>query len=330
MQNILFAIAPMMDWTDRHCRYFHRQLTRRAQLFTEMIHAEALLRGPRERLLAFDPVEHPLALQLGGSDPQRLALAARIGEEAGYDEINLNIGCPSDRVQSGAFGACLMKTPVLVGECVAAMKGAVRIAVSVKCRLGVDDQDSGEALDALAQSVWGGGCDRLWVHARKAWLRGLSPAENRDVPPLDYARVGRLKKENPSRFIGLNGGLADPIHALQVLNQHGLDGAMLGRAAYHHPAILLGVDRLFYRDERPPAAMEETIAAMREHAARHIAGGGRLSHVTRHMTGLFGGLPGARRWRQILSMEANRPGAGADLLDTAFAFVRQEGETAAA
>lgn len=329
-RGAIFAVAPMMDWTDRHCRFFHRQLTRRAQLFTEMIHAEAILRGPRERLLAFDTAEHPVALQLGGGDPARLAQAAAIGEAFGYDEINFNVGCPSDRVQSGAFGACLMRTPALVGECVAAMKAAARLPVSVKCRLGVDEQDTGEALDALAAAVWNAGCDRLWVHARKAWLKGLSPAENRDVPPLDYARVHRLKRENRSRFIGLNGGLASPIQALQEMNQGeiALDGAMLGRAAYHHPLVLLDVDRLYYGEDTPAPEMAEVVAAMREHAARHIGQGGRLSHVTRHMTGLFSGQPGARRWRQVLSQEANRDDAKAHMLDEAFAFVRQEAAAA--
>ena len=216
----------MMDWTDRHCRFFHRQLTRRALLYTEMIIAEAVIHGDRERLLGFDAIEHPVALQLGGSEPARLAEAARIGADFGYDEINLNVGCPSDRVQSGTFGACLMKAPVLVGQCVAAMKGAVGVPVTVKCRLGVDDQDTGPALDALAQSVWAAGADALWVHARKAWLDGLNPRQNREVPPLDYESVRRLKSENPNRFIGLNGGLENLISGAGGTRQgHGGDPA---------------------------------------------------------------------------------------------------------
>ncbi|MEZ5792699.1 MAG: tRNA dihydrouridine(20/20a) synthase DusA, partial [Nitratireductor sp.] len=213
----LFSIAPMMDWTDRHCRFFHRQLTRRALLYTEMVTAEAVIHGERERLLGFDSQEHPVALQLGGSEPDRLAEAARIAADFGYDEVNLNVGCPSDRVQSGAFGACLMRVPELVGECVAAMKSAVSIPVTAKSRIGVDDQDPGPALDALADAVWKAGADALWVHARKAWLDGLSPRENRDIPPLDYGRVHQLKRENPIHFIGLNGGLQTPIQALEEL-----------------------------------------------------------------------------------------------------------------
>ncbi|TIU26117.1 MAG: tRNA dihydrouridine(20/20a) synthase DusA, partial [Mesorhizobium sp.] len=235
MQTTL-AIAPMMDWTDRHCRFFHRQLTRRALLYTEMVVAEAVIHGVRERLLGFDGVEHPVALQLGGSDPRKLAEAAVIGEAFGYDEINLNVGCPSDRVQSGTFGACLMKTPALVAECVAAMKAEVKIPVTVKCRIGVDDQDPEPALDTLADGVFAAGADALWVHARKAWLEGLSPKENRDVPPLDYPRVYRLKAGKPNEFIGINGG----IQSLEEASAHvaHVDGAMLGRAAYHTPGIL--------------------------------------------------------------------------------------------
>ncbi|BCG94561.1 tRNA dihydrouridine(20/20a) synthase DusA [Mesorhizobium sp. 131-2-1] len=313
------AIAPMMDWTDRHCRFFHRQLTRRALLYTEMVVADAVIQGARERLLGFDEAEHPVALQLGGSDPAKLAEAAAIGEAFGYDEINLNVGCPSDRVQSGTFGACLMKTPVLVAGCVAAMKARVKIPVTVKCRIGVDEQDPEPALDALADGVFAAGADALWVHARKAWLEGLSPKENRDIPPLDYGRVYRLKARKPNEFIGINGGIQSLDAALEHLGH--VDGAMLGRAAYHTPGILAGAGAMFYGDA--PAAFDYAalIDAMAAYAARHIEKGGRLGHVTRHMVGLFHGLAGARRYRQILSTDATRPGAGPDVLKTAFAAV---------
>ncbi|CAN7728346.1 tRNA dihydrouridine(20/20a) synthase DusA [Mesorhizobium sp. LjNodule214] len=313
------AIAPMMDWTDRHCRFFHRQLTRRALLYTEMVVADAIIQGARERLLGFDEAEHPVALQLGGSDPQKLAEAARIGEAFGYDEINLNVGCPSDRVQSGTFGACLMKTPVLVADCVAAMKTAVKIPVTVKCRIGVDEQDPEPALDALADGVLAAGADALWVHARKAWLEGLSPKENRDIPPLDYDRVYRLKTRKPNEFIGVNGGIQS-LEAARLHLDH-VDGVMLGRAAYHTPGILGGVDAAFYGETSGAFDFAALIDAMAVYAARHIEKGGRLGHVTRHMVGLFHGLPGARRYRQILSTDATRPGAGPDVLKMAFAAV---------
>ncbi|MDQ6438043.1 tRNA dihydrouridine(20/20a) synthase DusA [Mesorhizobium sp. LHD-90] len=316
-QNKL-AIAPMMDWTDRHCRFLHRQLSTRALLYTEMIVADAAIHGDRARLLGFDQAEHPVALQLGGSDPAKLAEAARIGEGFGYDEINLNCGCPSDRVQSGTFGACLMKTPELVAGCVAAMKQAVRIPVTVKCRIGVDEQDPEPALDTLADAVFAVGADALWVHARKAWLQGLSPRENRDIPPLDYDRVYRLKQRLPAKFIGINGG----IQTLEEAEDHlrHVDGVMLGRAAYHTPAILAGADALLggEPDQVDFAALLETMSA---YADAHIARGGRLSHVARHMVGLFHGQPGARRFRQILSTEANRPDAGSEVLRRAFAAI---------
>lgn len=322
----LIAVAPMMDWTDRHCRFFHRQLTRRALLYTEMVVADAVIHGDRGRLLGFDRVEHPVALQIGGSDPDKLAQAARIGAEAGYGEINLNVGCPSDRVQSGTFGACLMRVPDLVGACVAAMKSAVSIPVTVKCRLGVDDQDQETALDAMAGAVFEAGADALWVHARKAWLQGLSPKENRDIPPLDYERVYRLKAANPGKFIGINGGI-QTLDEIQSHLRH-VDGAMLGRAAYHTPALLAAVDRKFYGESAAPADLAEVVGVMAEYAEIHIARGGRLSHVTRHMTGLFHGRPGARRFRQILSEDATRPGAGPAILLKALDAV--SGEIAAA
>ncbi|MER8520151.1 tRNA dihydrouridine(20/20a) synthase DusA [Mesorhizobium sp. M0644] len=313
------AVAPMMDWTDRHCRFFHRQLTREALLYTEMVVADAVIHGARERLLGFDDSEHPVALQLGGADPGKLAEAARIGETFGYDEINLNIGCPSDRVQSGTFGACLMKTPVLVADCVAAMKAAVKIPVTVKCRIGVDEQDPEPALDALADGVFAAGADALWVHARKAWLEGLSPKENRDIPPLDYDRVYRLKARKQNKFIGINGGIQSLAEALTHLDH--VDGAMLGRAAYHTPGILTGIDAAFYGSTAESFDFAALIDAMADYASRHIEQGGRLGHVTRHMVGLFHGLPGARRYRQILSTEATKPGAGPEVIKTAFAEV---------
>lgn len=318
----------MMDWTDRHCRFFHRRLTSHALLYTEMVVADAVIQGARERLLGFDAAEHPVALQLGGSDPAKLAEAARIGEAFGYGEINLNVGCPSDRVQSGTFGACLMKVPDLVADCVAAMKTTVTIPVTVKCRIGVDEQDPEPALDALANGVFAAGADALWVHARKAWLEGLSPKENRDIPPLDYDRVYRLKAGKPSKFIGINGGIQSLEEARAHLGH--VDGAMLGRAAYHTPGILTGVDAAFYGAKPVAFDFAGLIDAMADYAARHIERGGRLGHVTRHMVGLFHGLPGARRYRQILSTDANRPGAGPDVLKTAFAAVEFGGGAAEA
>jgi len=315
----VLAVAPMMDWTDRHCRFLHRQFTRHALLFTEMVVADAAIHGPRDRLLGFDDVEQPVALQLGGSDPGKLAEAARIGAGFGYREINLNVGCPSDRVQSGTFGACLMKTPDLVARCVAAIKATVDIPVTVKCRIGVDEQDPEPALDALASAVWGAGADALWVHARKAWLQGLSPKENRDIPPLDYDRVYRLKQANESRFIGLNGGVQSLAEVLGHLDH--ADGVMIGRAAYHNPGLLADVDRLVYGVAGQQVDPLQLIEAMAEHAGRHMAAGGRLSHVTRHMVGLFHGQPGARRFRQILSTDATRPGAGPEVLLKAYAAI---------
>ena len=318
----------MMDWTDRHCRFFHRQLTRRALLYTEMVVADAAIRGARERLLGLDPQEQPVALQLGGSEPAKLAEAARIGADFGYREINLNVGCPSDRVQSGTFGACLMKTPALVADCVAAMKAAVSVPVTVKCRIGVDDQDPGPALDTLAGDVFAAGADALWVHARKAWLAGLSPKENREIPPLDYGRVYRLKEKHPDRFVGVNGGIRTLAEATAHLAH--VDAVMLGRAAYHTPAILAGVDPTFHGDEASPFDFAALIDAMAAYSARHIAAGGRLAHVTRHMVGLFQGLPGARRWRQILSTDAAKPGAGPQVLRDAFAAIDLEAPADAA
>jgi len=304
------AVAPMMDWTDRHCRMFHRQLTRRAILYTEMVTAEAVIHGDRERLIGFSPAEHPVALQLGGSDPAKLAAAARIAEDFGYDEINLNVGCPSDRVQSGTFGACLMRQPTLVGDCVAAMRAAVALPVTVKCRIGVDEQDPEPALDELADAVVAANADAIWVHARKAWLEGLSPKENRDVPPLDYTRVHRLKQRLPRTFVGINGGIVTADEAVAHLDH--VDGVMLGRAAYHSPAILAELDARLFGDA--PAAPRAAVEAMLPYIAGEFARGTRLSHITRHMLGLFHGAPGARAWRRILTVGAVAPGAGLEVV----------------
>ena len=313
----VMAVAPMMDWTDRHCRFFHRLITRRAVLYTEMVVADAAIHGPRERLLGFDPVEHPVALQLGGSEPEKLAEAARIGAAFGYDEINLNVGCPSDRVQSGAFGACLMREPDLVARSVAAMKRAADVPVTVKCRLGVDEQDTGPALDALADAVLAEGCDALWVHARKAWLEGLSPKENRDVPPLDYGRVQRLHGR-VDRFVGINGGLREPDAIRDQLAA--TDGVMVGRAAYQTPMILAEFDAML---GEPPRAVDwpGVVEAMADHTDRHVAEGGRANHVAKHMIGLFAGLPGSRQWRRLLSTDSVAPNANGDVLRRALGEV---------
>lgn len=313
----LFAIAPMMDWTDRHCRFFHRQLTRHALLYTEMVVADAAIHGDRERLLAYSACEHPIALQLGGSEPHKLVEAVRIASGFGYDEINLNVGCPSDRVQSGTFGACLMREPELVARCVTAMKAETDTPITVKCRIGVDDQEPRDALFTLAQHCVDAGVDALWVHARKAWLKGLSPKENRDVPPLDYAIVQDLKRAYPDLFVGINGGIQTLDQAVAFLP--GLDGVMLGRAAYQNPLLLAGVDAAIYGDAVPQIDLDHVINIMAEYAASHIAQGGRLHHITRHMIGLGQGRQGARRYRQILSMEGVKPEATPDTLFKAYA-----------
>jgi tRNA-dihydrouridine synthase A len=313
-----FAVAPMMEWTDRHCRYFHRRLTRRALLYTEMITTAAVLHGDCARLLRYDAEEHPLAVQLGGSDPASLAACARICADFGFDEINLNVGCPSDRVQDGRFGACLMAEPALVGEGVAAMKAAVAIPVTVKCRIGIDDQDPEQALDALADAVIGAGVDALIVHARKAWLQGLSPRENREVPPLDHARVYRLKERHPELPIILNGGIDTLAQASAHLAR--VDGVMMGRAAYKEPWRLLEVDGLW--GEAPPVtSAREAAFAMLPYIERALGEGVRLNSIVRHMLGLFAGVPGARAFRRHLATAAVRPGAGCEVLEEALSFV---------
>ncbi|HUO93816.1 MAG TPA: tRNA dihydrouridine(20/20a) synthase DusA [Rhizomicrobium sp.] len=320
-----FAIAPMMEWTDRHCRFLHRALTRQALLYTEMVTAEAVIRGDRARLLAFDPAEHPVALQLGGSEPLRLAEAARIGADMGYDEINLNVGCPSDRVQSGRFGACLMREPQLVGDCVAAMRAAVSIPVTVKCRIGVDDQDPEVALPTLIDVCAAAGVTIFAVHARKAWLEGLSPKENREVPPLDYDLVYSLKRARPQLTIVLNGGIAS-LDDVETHLRH-LDGAMMGRAAYQTPALLADVDaRIFGGEAR---MVEDAVEAYIAYMDAQLQRGVPLNAMTRHTLGLFNGRPGARHFRRHLSEHATRPGADVETFRTALSFLSR-GERRAA
>ena len=312
----------MMDWTDRRCRAFHRLMTRRARLYTEMVTADAVVFGRRDRLIGFDAEQHPIALQLGGSEPGRLAEAARIGADFGYDEINLNCGCPSDRVQSGRFGACLMREPALVAECVAAMVAAVGVPVSVKCRIGVDEQEPSEALGAFAGAVKAAGAAALIVHARKAWLDGLSPKDNRSIPPLDYPLVHALKRAHLDWPIILNGGVADLAAARAELRH--VDGVMIGRAAYQTPELLIGVDPELFGEEAPVADAFEAIEAFMPVIARGLERGERLHDYTRHLHGLFTGRPGARAYRRTLASEGVRAGAGLDVLRSAVARVGRE------
>ncbi|WP_271588334.1 tRNA dihydrouridine(20/20a) synthase DusA [Bradyrhizobium sp. CCBAU 53415] len=318
-QDYRFSVAPMMDWTDRHCRVFHRHLTRRALLYTEMLTTGAIIHGDRERLLGFDPCEHPVALQLGGSDPRELAEAARIGEAFGYDEINLNVGCPSDRVKDGRFGACLMAEPELVARCVDAMKRTVAIPVTVKCRIGIDEQDPEVALDALAHAVVASGCDALIVHARKAWLNGLSPKENRDIPPLDYDRVYRLKRAMPGATVIINGGIPG-IEDAKAHLEH-VDGVMLGRAAYQEPWRLLAVDREIFGEAAPHATMQDALEATMPYIEQQLVRGTRLHAITRHFVGAFHAVPGARAFRRHLAEQGVKPGAGLEVLRDAIAHV---------
>ena len=314
-----FSVAPMMEWTDRHCRFFHRLLTRRALLYTEMVTTGAVLRGDRARLLAHDPAEHPVAIQLGGAEPVALAEAARICADFGYDEINLNVGCPSDRVQEGRFGACLMAEPALVGECVAAMKAAVGVPVTVKCRISIDDQDPEAALDAMAQAVASARGDALIVHARKAWLDGLSPRENRDVPPLDYERVYRLKRAFPALTVVLNGGIASIAEAAAHLGR--VDGVMMGRAAYREPWRLLDADPVLFGEPQPATSTRAVAEALISYIERETAAGVRLYAIVRHVLGLFHRVPGARAFRRHLAEEAVKPGAGAETFRAALAKI---------
>lgn len=319
-----FCVAPMMDGTDRHCRYFHRLMSARARLYTEMITAEAVLRGDRDYLLGFDPAEHPVALQLGGAGPEKLAAAAKIGAGFGYDEINLNVGCPSDRVQSGTFGAVLMKTPALVADCLAAMRDAVRVPVTVKCRIGVDDQDPEESLFTFVETVSAAGCSVFAVHARKAWLSGLSAKDNRTVPPLDYDLVWRLKRAKPDLTIILNGGI-DTVEAAEA-RLSDFDGVMMGRAAYDRPYLLAAVDRRLFGEARNAPSRDSVVMAMSAYLKRMTEAGARPQAITRHMLGLYHGEPGARAWRRFLSEHG--PHGGVDLLDQALSHMR-EARTAA-
>ena len=312
----------MMDWTDRHCRYLHRLLTSRALLFTEMVTSAAIVHGPRERLLGFDAVEHPVAVQLGGSDPYELAEATRIATEFGYAEINLNVGCPSDRVQSGRFGACLMAEPALVADCVRAMRDATDVPVTVKCRIGIDDQDTEESLDRFADQMVAAGVDALYVHARKAWLKGLSPKENREIPPLDYPRVHRLAERLAPLQVMINGGLKT-IKDAEAQMAH-VSGVMMGRTAYHDPMLQTLVDERFYGDTRRSPDLGDVMRLMAEYAEVQLTKGVRLNSITRHMLGLANARPGARSFRQILSVDAARRGVGPEVIMQAFDALEPE------
>jgi tRNA-dihydrouridine synthase A len=322
-----FAVAPMMDWTDRHCRVFHRVLSRQALLYTEMVTALAVKHGNRAKLLDFDAAEQPLALQLGGSDPATLAEASRIGEDWGYCEINLNVGCPSDRVQGGKFGACLMATPDLVADCVAAISKKVKVPVTVKCRIGIDDQDSEADFQNFIDTVAATGCSTFIVHARKAWLKGLSPKENREIPPLDYDRVHRLKASRPDLNIILNGGLQD----LQqdIAHCQNLDGLMYGREAYHNPWMLQAVDAMFANEQPPVNQRREAVLAMLPYIEEVLSQGQTLHKVTRHMLGLYHAQPGGRIWRQVLSTDGCKPGASLEVLLKALSAVETQAALAA-
>ncbi|MGB5439462.1 MAG: tRNA dihydrouridine(20/20a) synthase DusA [Gammaproteobacteria bacterium] len=326
--NHRFSVAPMMDWTDRHCRYLLRLVTADTLLYTEMVTTHALLYGDRDRFLRFNSPEHPLVLQLGGSDPLALAECARLAMEYGYDEINLNVGCPSDRVQSGRFGACLMAEPGLVADCVAAMQDAVALPVTVKCRTGIDERDSYEELAGFIRTVSNAGCGTFIIHARKAFLQGLSPKENRTVPPLNYDYVYRIKQQFPGLEIIINGGIRDLDSAQAHLGQ--VDGVMLGRVAYHEPYMLAGVDARFYGAAQKPRGREEIVHQMLAYIEAELAAGTLLKHITRHMLGLFAGEPGARHWRRYLGQYAHKPGAGTEVVLEALEIVSQFSKAAAA
>jgi tRNA-dihydrouridine synthase A len=316
-----FSVAPMMDWTDRHCRYFHRRFTRRALLYTEMVTTGAVLHGPVARLLGHHPAEHPLALQLGGSVPEDLARAVRVARGFGFDEVNLNVGCPSDRVQSGCFGAALMRTPELVADCAAAMIAAAGpVPVTVKCRIGVDAQDPEAVLPAFLETVAGAGVRRFAIHARKAWLQGLSPKENREIPPLDHGLVLRMKADFPELSIAVNGGI-ESLDAARGFLDAGLDGVMIGRAAYHAPALLGTVDRVIFGERGPDVTADEAVRAMLPYIEAERAAGTPLHAITRHMLGAFAGRPGARAWRRHLSENAHRTGAGPEVVEAALGLV---------
>ncbi|WIY53716.1 tRNA dihydrouridine(20/20a) synthase DusA [Devosia sp. YIM 151766] len=326
-QSRRFSVAPMMDWTDRHCRVLHRLLTRHGLLFTEMVNSGAIVHGDAERHLRFAAVEHPIALQIGGADPAELAAATRIADGFGYDEINLNVGCPSDRVQSGRFGACLMAVPDLVAECVRAMRGATDKPVTVKCRIGIDDQDIEESLDRFADKMAEAGVAALYVHARKAWLQGLSPKENRTIPPLDYPRVYRLRQRLAPLPMMINGGI-ETLDQAETHLEH-MDGVMLGRAAYHNPMLLAEIDARIFGDDREVPDLAEIMRAMAEYAETQLTSGVRLNNIARHMLGLANGRRGARQFRQILSVDACRPNAGPEVLMRALELVEDQPMAAA-
>jgi tRNA-dihydrouridine synthase A len=324
----VFSVAPMMDWTDRHCRFFHRQLSSHALLYTEMVTEQAVRHGDKQKLLGFDASEQPVALQLGGSDPVGLSEAAKIGEDFGYSEINLNVGCPSDRVQGGHFGACLMAEPQLVADCVAAMQAVVKIPVTVKCRIGIDDQDEEAGLQNFVETVAETGCNTFIIHARKAWLKGLSPKENREVPPLNYDRVHRLKRSMPHLHVSLNGGLVDienEFHHLQTL-----DGLMVGREAYHNPWVLAQVDPLFCSRPAPVKSRRDAVETMLPYIEKHLSEGLYLHRITRHMLGLYHAQPGGRMWRQVLSTQGCKAGAGVDVVMQALEVVEAQAARQAA
>ncbi len=319
------SCAPMMEWTDRHCRYLHRLMSRHARLYTEMVASAALVRGNARHLISFDEAEHPLALQLGGSDPSELAEAAGIAAAEGYDEVNLNVGCPSERVQSGAFGAALMKRPELVAECLAKMRSAVAVPVTVKCRIGVDDQDPAVVLPDFLRLVRDAGVTTVAVHARKAWLQGLSPKQNREIPPLDHELVCVMKDRFPDLRIIANGGIAS-LEQARVLLDRGMDGVMIGRAAYQSPWRILGTaDRDIFGEQPPFSSPADVVRAMCPYIERHVSDGGRLRSVTRHMLGLFAGRAGARRWRRSLSEHAGEDGAGAEVVLESLEAVERSG-----
>ncbi|MEO9169220.1 MAG: tRNA dihydrouridine(20/20a) synthase DusA [Aestuariivirga sp.] len=323
-----FSIAPMMEWTDRHCRVFHRSLTRSAVLYSEMVTARAIKHGDRHKLLDFSPQEQPVVLQLGGSEPAILAEAAKIGEDFGYSAINLNCGCPSDRVQGGNFGACLMATPELVAEGFAAMQAVVKIPVTIKCRIGIDEQDEEQSLSSFVAAVSDAGCKTFIIHARKAWLKGLSPKENRDIPPLNYDLVKKLKAAYPALHIELNGGLESVASAAAHLDT--LDGVMLGRVAYHNSWELAWVDPMFLGKPAPVATRREAVEAMLPYISQHVASGAPLHHITRHMLGLYHAQPGGRFWRQVLTVEGQRHGAGVEVMHKALAAVEEQARLVAA
>jgi len=318
--NRRFTIAPMMDWTDRHCRYFHRLITKQSLLYTEMVTTGAVINGDRERLLAYNQEEYPIALQLGGSDPKALAECAKIGEDYGYDEINLNVGCPSDRVQSGRIGACLMAEPDLVAAGISAMKQACSLPVTVKHRIGIDDLDSYELLAKFVETVAKSGCDSFIVHARKAILSGLSPKQNRDIPPLIYARVYQLKKDFPQLEIIINGGIKSIEESINHLDN--VDGVMIGREAYHNPYMLALVDRDIFASESTPLSRVEIAEQMLPYVERHISKGGKLQHISRHILGLFHAQPNGKQWRRHLSEAATKPNAGIEVIKQALSLVK--------